>query len=95
MAKSIQFKKFAITIWQPCVQAKKEVKLSVYLMIFGAAVAASNDLAFDLMGYVYIMMNNLMTSASGVYTKKKLDAKSLGWFCQLHYLVKLIHLKIV
>ena len=61
------------------VQVKTEVKLSVYLMIFGAAVAASNDLAFDLAGYFYIMMNNVSTAANGVYMKKKLDAKSLGW----------------
>ena len=59
------------------------MKLSVYLMIFGAAVAASNDLAFDLMGYVYIMLNNVATAANGVCMKKKLDdAKSLGWFCR-------------
>ena len=62
------------------VQLKTEVKLSVYLMIFGAAVAASNDLAFDLTGYAYIMMNNISTAANVVYVKKKLDAKSLGWF---------------
>ena len=65
------------------VQLKTEVKLSVYLMIFGAAVAASNDLAFDLTGYAYIMMNNISTAANVVYMKKKLDAKSLGRFLSI------------
>ena len=60
------------------VRASLRVQLSVYLMILGGAVAASNDLSFHLVGYVYVMVNNLSTAAGGVYMKKRLDAKDLG-----------------
>lgn len=54
------------------------VQFSVYMMIFGALVAASHDLAFNLQGYTYISLNNILTASNGVYLKKKLDAKDLG-----------------
>ena len=35
----------------------------------------SGDLTFDAVGYTFITINNVYTAASGVYTKKLLEAK--------------------
>ena len=61
------------------------VKLSVALMIFGAFVAASNDLAFNLRGYLFVLGNNLATAGNGVVTKKKLNSRDLGKYGLMYY----------
>jgi len=62
-----------------------KVQMSVYMMIFGAIVAACNDLAFNLQGYTYVLLNDFCTAANGVVTKKKLDARDLGKYGLLFY----------
>ncbi|PVD23174.1 hypothetical protein C0Q70_16437 [Pomacea canaliculata] len=54
------------------------VQFSVFLMIAGAVVAASNDMSFDFAGYAFVLCANVCTCMNGVFTKKKLDAKELG-----------------
>eukprot|EP00794_Sanderia_malayensis_P007674 gene7674-8509_t len=66
--------------WLLGVKATLKIQASVYLMIFGAFVAASTDLAFDAIGYFYVFMNDILTAANGVFVKKKLESKDLGKF---------------
>ncbi|KAH9401644.1 hypothetical protein TYRP_017043 [Tyrophagus putrescentiae] len=43
------------------------VQCTVVLMIAGAFIAACNDLAFDLTGYAYVLVNNLFAASYTVY----------------------------
>jgi len=61
------------------------VQASVYLMIAGSALAAVNDLAFNLRGYTYVLLNDVFTAGNGVLMKKKLESKDLGKFGVMFY----------
>ena len=51
----------------------KNVFWSVVIMIFGSYVAALNDLTFSPSGYAYVMMNNILTMAAQIQTKRALQ----------------------
>lgn len=53
------------------------IRISIYVMVIGAIIAAVNDLTFEIHGYVFIMLNNLFSAANGIYTKKKLTNTDL------------------
>ncbi len=48
---------------------------SVYLMIIGALIASGDDLTFNWFGYTFLSINNLCTTAQGVFMKQKLVNK--------------------
>lgn len=54
------------------------VQVSVWCMIGGAILAASDDLSFSLVGYSYVMLSNLITAGYGVCVKKKLELHDVG-----------------
>lgn len=56
------------------IRPTRAVQFSVWCMVGGAMLAASDDLTFNMHGYAYIMITNAMTAANGVILKKKLDS---------------------
>ncbi|XP_041643283.1 UDP-N-acetylglucosamine/UDP-glucose/GDP-mannose transporter isoform X1 [Cheilinus undulatus] len=63
----------------------KHLVYSIVTIVFGAMIAASSDLAFDMEGYTFILLNDAFTAASSVYTKKKLGTEGLGKYGVLFY----------
>lgn len=60
------------------IRPSKAVQISVYAMIGGALIAASNDLSFNIEGYFYVMLTNAFTASNGVFVKKKLETVDMG-----------------
>jgi solute carrier family 35 len=61
------------------------VQLSVFSMVGGALLAASDDLSFNLQGYTFIMITNALTASNGVFIKKKLIGSDLGTYGLMYY----------
>ncbi|TDG52971.1 hypothetical protein AWZ03_000514 [Drosophila navojoa] len=61
------------------------VQISVYAMIGGALIAASDDLSFNMQGYTYVMITNALTASNGVFVKKKLDTSEIGKYGLMFY----------
>lgn len=61
------------------------VQISVYGMIGGALLAASDDLSFNLEGYAFIMLTDALTASNGVFVKKKLSGSDLGTYGLMFY----------
>jgi len=67
------------------VRPTSAVQASVYLMVGGALLAASDDLSFNLEGYTFIMITNALTAMNGVFVKKKLSGSDLGTYGLMFY----------
>jgi len=62
------------------------VKLSVAMMVAGAAIIAVNDeMELNINRYTFVLFNDLLTAANGVFTKKKLNANRQIGKCGLMY----------
>lgn len=61
------------------------VQMSVYGMVGGALIAASDDLSFNLEGYAMIMLTNVFTASNGVFVKKKLSGSDYGTYGLMFY----------
>lgn len=67
------------------VRPSTPVQISVYSMIGGALLAASDDLTFNMEGYSYVMITNALTAANGVFVKKKLESIDMGKYGLMYY----------
>lgn len=56
------------------------VQLSVWSMIGGAILAASDDLSFTFEGYSYMMLANIITAAYGVVSACECDLHIIVMF---------------
>lgn len=61
------------------------VKMSVFMMIIGALVAAMSDLSFDTVGYAMILLSDLFTALNGVVMKKTLSSSTVNKMAVLYY----------
>jgi solute carrier family 35 len=67
------------------IKPSKSVQISVYGMVAGALLAASDDLAFNLNGYTMLMLTDVFTSGYGVFIKQKLNESNCGTYGLMFY----------
>lgn len=67
------------------IRPSTSVQISVYSMIGGALIAAADDLTYNVEGYTYVMITNVLTAANGVFVKKKLDNMDMGKYGLMFY----------
>lgn len=67
------------------IRPSRLIQFSVWCMVGGALLAASDDLSFNLHGYVFVMITNTLTAANGVFLKKKLESIDVGKYGIMFY----------
>lgn len=60
-------------------------KVSVFLIILGAVIAASDDLTFNTLGYSCVLLNDLFTASYAVCIKEKIESKDIGKYGLIFY----------
>lgn len=71
-----------VVLGQP---ANRTIIMTIALMIGGSIIAASDDLAFEVVGYTLVFFNDVFTALYAVFMKKLLNAKDLGKYGILFY----------
>lgn len=67
------------------VRARNSIIMSVLAMVGGAFIAATNDLAFDSLGYLYVLLNDCFTAGNNIFVKKKLTSRDMGRYGLIFY----------
>ncbi len=72
--------------WIFRIKPSLSVQVAIFMMMFGSAVAALQDLAFSVYGYSCVLINDLLTTSNNLVMKLKLDSrKEIGRYGLLYY----------